>query len=63
MKRPKYVFRAYYGPDAKLPKVEGELAIEVVYTNAWMAEEEAVIAEQRKDIGRVERSWPANATK
>lgn len=54
MKRP-FVFRAYYGPDAKPPKIEGDLAIEVRWTTAHDRDMEADLAEARPDIGRVER--------
>lgn len=56
MRRP-YGFRAYYGPNAKAPKVEGELAIEVFWTDAQSRDMEAAIAAKRPDIGRVEKLY------
>lgn len=56
MKRP-YGFRAYYAADVKPPKKPGDLAIEVRWTTERDRDMEAELANNRNDIGRVEKFY------
>lgn len=50
-----YGFRAYYAHDVKLPKLSGDLAIDVRWTTESDRDMEASLAIRRPDIGLVEK--------
>ncbi len=52
-----FAVRGYYGPDAKPPRREGDVAFETRHRSESSRDIEILAAKSRPDIGRVE-DWP-----